>query len=236
MSIDSVTGTTSTAPGTTTGTGGALKGTQDEFLKLFMAQLQYQDPFAPTSNAEMVGQLAQLSGVEQAKQTNEQLADLASAQAAVANANLASLVGRDCNANIGAFSVDATGGTPPPMSVTSANPTKGASMVITDANGKEIRKIPIPDGTTSATLQWDGKDSNGAPVGKGNYSMTIDKGTSASEVTASWSGRVDAVELTAAGPRLRVGGILVVPGDIHTIGNTTNGTDPQPATNGQKAI
>ena len=225
--IDGITTPTATTT-TTTGSGGALKGTQDEFLKLFMAQLQYQDPFAPTSNAEMVGQLAQLSSVEQAKQTNVQLADLASAQAAVANANLASLVGRDCNANVGAFSVDATAGTPPPMNITSAQGTKGASMVITDANGKEVRRIPIPDGTTSGMLAWDGKDANGAPVGKGQYSMTVDKGASTSDITASWTGRVDAVELTSGGPRLRIGGVLLAPGDIHTIGTES-------APSGQKA-
>lgn len=225
--IDGITTPTTTTPAT--GSGGALKGTQDEFLKLFMAQLQYQDPFAPTSNAEMVGQLAQMSGVEQAKQTNMQLADLASAQAAVANANLASLVGRDCNATVGHFSVDGTGGAPPPMSITSANGTKGASMVITDANGKEVRRIPIPDGTTSTMLAWDGKDPKGAPVAKGPYSMTIDQGASTSDITASWTGRVDAVELTANGPRLRIGGVLLAPGDIHTIGKET-GPSGQKAT------
>ncbi len=226
MSIDQITSPTITTP--TTGSGGALKGTQEEFLKLFMAQLQYQDPFAPTSNAEMVGQLAQLSGVEQAKRTNEHLADLASAQAAIANANLASLVGRDCNASVGGFSVDATGGTPPPMSVTSSQGTKDAAMVITDANGKEVRRIPIPDGTTSGTVAWDGKDANGAPVGKGQYSMSVDKGSSTGDITASWTGRVDAVELTSMGPRLRIGGVLLAPGDIHTIGNES-------APSGQKA-
>ncbi len=226
MSIDAISSPTITTNASST--GGALKGTQDEFLKLFMAQLQYQDPFAPTSNAEMVGQLAQLSSVEQAKQTNVQLADLASAQAAVANANLASLVGRDCNATVGKFSVDSTGGAPPPMTVASANGTKGASMVITDANGKEVRRIPIPDGTTSASLAWDGKDTNGATVAKGSYSMTVDKGASTSDITASWTGRVDAVELTANGPRLRIGGVLLAPGDIHTIGTES-------APSGQKA-
>jgi flagellar basal-body rod modification protein FlgD len=229
MTIDGVTKTTTT-PTTTAGTGGALKGTQDEFLKLFMAQLQYQDPFAPTSNAEMVGQLAQLSGVEQAKQTNMQLADLAAAQAAVANANLSSLVGRDCAATVGSFAIDAQGGAPPPVTLTTASPTQGASIVITDGNGKEIRKIAVPDGSSSGTqIAWDGKDANGQPVPPGAYSMTVDKGTSPSSITASWTGRVDAVELTANGPRLRMGGVLLTPGDIHTIGNTSS------AATGQKA-
>jgi flagellar hook assembly protein FlgD len=75
---------------------------------------------------------------------------------------------------------------------------------------------------------WDGKDASGQTLAKGTYSMTVDKGTSTSDITASWSGRVDAVELTASGPRLRIGGVLLAPGDIHTIGNES-------APSGQKA-
>jgi flagellar basal-body rod modification protein FlgD len=37
---------------------------QDVFMKLFMAQLQNQDPEEPMSNAEMVSQLAQLTTLD----------------------------------------------------------------------------------------------------------------------------------------------------------------------------
>src|SRR5688572_25749389 len=87
-----------------------LTGNKDEFLKLFMAQLQNQDPFNPTTNADMVAQLAQLSAVEQSKATNEHLADLTAAQSAAANASLSGLVGRECNATAGNFEVSETGG------------------------------------------------------------------------------------------------------------------------------
>jgi len=221
MSIDGITGTTGTAAPTNST---QLKGTKDEFLRLFMAQLQHQDPFAPTSGADMVAQLAQLSSVEQAKQTNAMLADLATAQNAVANANLASLVGRDCNATAESFSIDATGGTPPPLDISTTSPTKGAAVVITDANGKEVRRIPIPDGTTATSITWDGKNASGGALPAGNYNISVEAGTSTSTINASWSGRVDAVELTPNGPRLRMGGVLLSPGDIHTIGNQTAAT------------
>ncbi|MEJ7603818.1 MAG: flagellar hook capping FlgD N-terminal domain-containing protein, partial [Kofleriaceae bacterium] len=112
MSIDPIssaasTPTSSTAPG--------FKGSKDEFLRLFMAQLQHQDPFAPTSGADMVAQLAQLSSVEQAKATNDQLAELAAQQASAASAGLATLVGRDCNAVAAGFELDGQGGAPPPL-------------------------------------------------------------------------------------------------------------------------
>jgi flagellar basal-body rod modification protein FlgD len=197
-----------------------LAGSKDEFLKLFMAQLQHQDPFAPTSGADMVAQLAQLSTVEQSKQMSEQLAELAAAQNASANASLSSLVGRDCNATAGSFEVSETGGLPPPVDVTSPSPMKGAAIVIKNAAGEEIRRIAIPDGTKSTTLAWDGKNAQGVDVGPGNYQISVEAGQSASTITPSWHGTVDAVELTSNGPRLRMGNLLLAPGDIRTIGGT----------------
>jgi flagellar basal-body rod modification protein FlgD len=205
-----------TTPATTTGTG--LKGTTDEFLKLFMAQLQQQDPFNPTSGADMVAQLAQLSSVEQAKQTNTELSDISAAQSSAASAGLSSLIGRDCSATAGTFSIASSGGAPPPVGITSTSATKGASIVIDDANGKEIRRIPIPDGSTATSIQWDGKDANGAAVPPGNYKLAVDTGKGTGTIDAQWQGKVSAVELTADGPRLRIGDVLLAPSDIRTIG------------------
>lgn len=217
MSVGSISGTDPTGSATPST---QLKGTKDEFLRLFMAQLQHQDPFAPTSGADMVAQLAQLSAVEQQKSTNEQLAELAAAQESAANASLSNLVGRTCNAALGDFQIDKAGATPPPIDITAAGPTKGASLVITDADGKEIKRVPIPDGTTSTTMSWDGLDASGQPVKPGTYNISIDGGPSP-EITASWHGKIDAVELTADGPRLRMGDLLLAPGDIRTIGVST---------------
>lgn len=215
MTVSGVSGSDPTTGTTTSST--QLKGTKDEFLKLFMAQLQHQDPFAPTSGADMVAQLAQLSAVEQAKTTNDQLASLAGAQESAASASLSNLVGRNCNANLNTFSVDKEGVKPPPIEITAAGLTKGASVVITDADGKEIQRLPIPDGTKATTMAWNGLDKSGQPLKAGSYKISVDGGTSP-EITASWHGKIDAVELTAAGPRLRMGDLLLSPGDIRTIG------------------
>ena len=217
MSVDSINSGSSAGASAAPTTTPGLKGTKDEFLRLFMAQLQHQDPFAPTSGADMVAQLAQLSSVEQAKQTNDQLAELAATQASAASASLSSLVGRTCDAAAGGFEL-VRGGTPPPLAVTSESPMKGASVVITDASGKELRRIAIPDGARDAAVQWDGKDASGNPVAPGNYQVTVDAGQSGSTIDTRWRGRVDAVELTADGPRLRMAGVLLAPADIRTIG------------------
>jgi flagellar basal-body rod modification protein FlgD len=42
---------------------------QQDFIRLFLAQLQFQDPLEPLDNREFLAQLAAFSGLEQAKQT-----------------------------------------------------------------------------------------------------------------------------------------------------------------------
>lgn len=51
---------------------------QDEFIKLFLAQLQYQDPLEPLNNREFLAQLAQFSVLEQSRLSNENLSTIAS--------------------------------------------------------------------------------------------------------------------------------------------------------------
>jgi flagellar basal-body rod modification protein FlgD len=180
----------------------------------------------------MVAQLAQFSSVEQQTQTNQRLADLASAQAAQSSASLSNLVGRTCSAAVGDISIDRKG-TPPPLQVTSDSPTVGASITITDANGKQVRKIAIPDGSTSTTLAWDGNTDAGTAAPAGDYKVSIDAGKNTATVSAQWQGRVDGIELTSTGARLRMGDVLIAPADVRTIGLETAGTSTSSTTPSQ---
>lgn len=49
---------------------------KDQFMKLLVAQLRYQDPLSPVQNTEFVTQLAQLNAVEQMTQVNQTLKEL----------------------------------------------------------------------------------------------------------------------------------------------------------------
>lgn len=67
--MSTVTGTVQSAQGSSTPTqlnrtdGSGLD--QDAFLKLLMAQMQNQDPLAPTDSSQMMSQMAQFTSVEQ---------------------------------------------------------------------------------------------------------------------------------------------------------------------------
>jgi len=229
MTIDSISPTSATtAQQAAAASSGALQGTKDEFLKLFMAQLQNQDPFQPQNGADMVAQLAQFSSVEQATETNQHLTDLTTGQNSATSAQLSSLVGRDCSAAAGDFSYDRTTGSVPPLQITSSSPLNGAQVVITDSDGKEIKRLPLATGASSASVTWDGTNAAGAPVAAGSYHVAVDAGTTTGTITAQWHGRIDAVELGTAGTRLRMGGTLLSPGSIQTIGMTSTSTSPSP--------
>ena len=76
-------------PRTTSATAPSLG--KDDFLKLFVAQLQHQDPMNPMNDSEFMGQMASFS-------TLEQVSNLASASARIADGLAAShavgLIGR----------------------------------------------------------------------------------------------------------------------------------------------
>ena len=61
--------------------GANLAGTnatlgQNDFLKLLVAQIQFQDPLNPKSNTDMAAQMAQFTSLSQASQTTASLAML----------------------------------------------------------------------------------------------------------------------------------------------------------------
>ncbi|WP_233008004.1 flagellar hook assembly protein FlgD [Rheinheimera faecalis] len=49
---------------------------QEDFVELFLAQLNFQDPLEPLNNREFLAQLAQFSTLEQGRLTNDNLQSL----------------------------------------------------------------------------------------------------------------------------------------------------------------
>mgnify|MGYP000991671647 CR=1 FL=1 len=209
-----------TAP-TTGGLGATPAASRDQFLRLFVAQLEHQNPLDPQSGAEMVAQLAQFSAVEQAVETNRRLADLISAEDAAGTAALADLVGREVTADASTLSLD---GPPPPIQVSAGAPIASGELVIRSASGAEVRRVPFEGGTSPLPVAWDGTDARGVPLAAGTYSIeVVARGADGAAVSARPQTRalVDAVELTPDGPLLRLGGTRISPAAITTIARGT---------------
>jgi flagellar basal-body rod modification protein FlgD len=53
---------------------------QEDFLKILLTQLNYQDPLKPLDNQEFLAQMAQFSSLEQTRQLNEKIDTLLTIQ------------------------------------------------------------------------------------------------------------------------------------------------------------
>lgn len=70
---------------------------QEDFLKVLLAQMQFQDPLEPMENQEFMAQFAQLTNLEQTQQFNDKLDSLLSLQSSGQAINL---IGKSVEANI----------------------------------------------------------------------------------------------------------------------------------------
>ena len=70
----------SSAVGTAAASGLSDALGKDDFLKLLVTQLKYQDPLTPMDNTEFVAQLAQFSSLEQMQNLNDNFEQMMSAQ------------------------------------------------------------------------------------------------------------------------------------------------------------
>jgi flagellar basal-body rod modification protein FlgD len=217
--------TTPTLP-TTTAASGGMNGSRGEFLKLFVAQLQYQNPLDPMSGADMVAQLATFSDLEQSVETNKQLAALAGEQAAAATAGLAAVVGRVGTADASSLDLD---GPPPPLTIHCGGPYASGEVVVRDGNGEPVRTLTLGPGQDGASLGWDGKDAAGRELAPGTYTVEVTlTGRDGAAVAGSpqLTGVIDRIELTAAGPRLGIGGARVSPAAVSTIAQASPSLPP----------
>lgn len=192
---------------------------QDDFLKLFIAQLQNQDPLKPQDPTEFLGQLAQLTQVEQAYNANTALQNLLTAQNNSMTMTSVSLIGKTVKAS--GNSADFDGAAPATLQFNLAVPTTSATVTIADAAGRIVRTAPLgAQAAGDASFAWDGRDSSGTLLPAGAYSFSV-SGTSAdgSAVTATTytTGRIDGVNLANGTPVLNIGSASVSLTDVISV-------------------
>jgi flagellar basal-body rod modification protein FlgD len=218
MQIDPTFYTSLQQPTTQTGTPATTE--KGQFLKLLVAQMQHQDPLNPQDGAAFVAQLAQFSSLEQATETNQRLGDMTAAQTATARAGLTGVVGQTVTAQTKTLVVGATPG--PTLSAHLSGAAQKCDAVITDATGKEVRRISL--GTVSAgdvAIPWDGNGSDGKPLAAGTYNIQIQATSPSGDAvtaTAAETGRVTALEFQDGKAMYRIGSASVDPADIIRIG------------------
>lgn len=183
---------------------------KDAFLRLFVEQLQNQDPLNPMDADQMVAQLATFSQLEQAYETNEHLEMIENYQASINSAQTMSLLGNDVQAGGNLITLDEAGKATSAYYVLPDDATE-VTFKVYDHTGEVVYEQAL--GTQEAGLHdftWPGTDADGNQMPAGPYFFKILAYNSESdlpmEVTTACQGTVTGVRFDENGvPYLLVG-------------------------------
>ena len=108
---------------------------QDDFIKLFLTQLTFQDPLQPVDNSQFLAQMAQFASLEQSRITNENTDNLVAMNA---TSQSLGLLGRQVAVT------SATGGSTVQGAVSSISFTaSGPLLTVTKSDGSVIPNVRL---------------------------------------------------------------------------------------------
>ncbi len=209
---------TTTATSTTTslqGTSSSSSSTealnqtlgQEDFLKLMVAQVQNQDPFAPMENGDFIGQMAQFSSVDGINSMNKSLESMAAAFSHGQNLQSASLVGREVVAPT--KSAVLSGGKEVEGEIDLPQTVSSLLVEVKDQYGSVVRSMDMgTQAQGTIPFKWDGKNDSGSQMLDGNYYVTASSVVDGETLnfTTSMAVKVNSVSIGSAteGPQLQL--------------------------------
>lgn len=145
---------------------------QNTFLRLFITQLENQDPLNPTANEEFVAQLAQFSALEQATQTTSLLEQLITQGNERGRIEAVKLIGHEILATGNTVELDREG--VGKLVYRLAGDSTSGTITISDLTGKVVRTLPLDNQRAGEhTVEWDGLDNQENTVAPGVYQFAV---------------------------------------------------------------
>jgi len=167
--------TTSTLPtqdATALQTVGKKTLDRNDFMKLFITQMQHQDPLEPMKGTEMASQLAQFSTLESTMKMSDSMEKLLSYQTSQNNLQLLSLIGKNVQGAGNAMGV--MGGATTPTQYTLADAADSCKVEMYDAAGRMVNSVNLGYVASGVhDLSWDAKTLSGTVVPDGQYTYVV---------------------------------------------------------------
>lgn len=210
MSIISAVDTVNTSVTQTTKTETSVLD-KDDFLKLFVAQLQAQDPLDPMDPTEFTTQLAEFTSLEQLYNVNTNLSTLLTTQATTNNFLANDLLGKTIQAS--GNSVELEDGVAGSITFSLDGFAADTTVTLYDASGNAVKTIDA--GTLDAgenSVAWDGTDDNGAQLSDGEYTFgiqAVDSSGNEVDATTYTQGKVTGVLYSGGIAYLKIGNLAI---------------------------
>jgi flagellar basal-body rod modification protein FlgD len=216
---------------------GKSKLGKDDFLRLMVEQLKYQDPLNPMDSTQYVSQLAQFSSVEQLENMNQSLSDSINANyqliQSVNNTMSSTLIGKQVK--IGNNQISYSGQSSVDLGYTLPADASSVKINVYDSSGALVTTIEnLPQSAGNHKLSWDFTDNNGVKLSNGDYTFEVAaksmNGTDDLTVDAYQVGTIEGVKFTDKGTFFVINGSEVNLSDIVEILNSpeTTGNFPNP--------
>jgi len=224
MSVTSTSSTVQTAAtGGTTSTGTANNPAaalgKDDFLKLLLTEMQYQDPTQPMDTDKILSQTSQLATLESADNTNKTLTALAASLQGSQQLSTVSAIGKIADLGDDTVTTKADG-TSVNFPIYFPSDVSSGTATITDTNGNNISTIAIgANAAGTYSFSWNGNDSTGKVASAGAYHVAVAYTDTSGNAKATKVGvyPIDSVKFDGTNTLLGIGPNYVPLSSVQTI-------------------
>jgi len=199
--------------------GAELKA--DDFMKLFITELQYQDPTKPMDNEKMLEQTSQMTQLQTNQDLGKQLKNLIAKMDSTNQFNAINLIGKTVKTDTNQIVVDdSLDKQKYPFDLYFNDAFKEATIKIKDRNGDTVKTLSLENGEKGVkNFNWDGKNDNGVFVGNGAYSIVADYTTNTGENKTTQFGvyPVSSVQFDSGKALVKVGNRYIPLSDVKEV-------------------
>ena len=145
---------------------------KDDFMKLFIAQMQSQDPLNPQDATQMSAQMAQFNSLEQMMNLNKTLESMLKGQSTDRAVSMINYVGKEVDLANGMLKWDKNKLTKSTFQID--QPLANATIEVRDGSGKIVSEDSLGNLMPGEhNIKWSGKLKDGTAANSGIYNFAI---------------------------------------------------------------
>jgi flagellar basal-body rod modification protein FlgD len=166
--------------------------TQEDFMKLMMAQMKHQDPTKPMENGDFISQMAQFSSVKGLKEIKDSFNTLANALQSSQALQASSMVGRKVMVPGNSTELTAQGSLR--GSIELQNESESVTVKVFNKSGEQVHTVDLGQrGKGSAQFTWDGVIKKANPEVPGSEDVVAPPGVYSIKAEAMIDGEIQSI-------------------------------------------